>query len=312
MNSSSVNESASPVVMIEALNYIDLIIRCVATAIFLAYFALVACYKEQRKASLVYVHHANFVNLIYTLIFLCFFNSSYPNLGSENVNQAFCQLVEILFGLLKFLRSYSVLLIALYRLAAVYAIDFYRNLNKSTWKIPVSVAIVWLLSTALALSTKYATRTIYHKSFCLDGYSNEMSSIIAYMVVTSVVGILAPCSLTLVIYYMVRYKLNKTENRTVDSGIKRGQRLNAQLLAFNVSSTVSFSIAFVQTFRYIIPEFNTTMYFLRQLLRIINLASIATFPIISFYFNPAFKIWNLRAGKLKDGNKTRTTGSKNI
>ena len=312
MNNSSVNESASPVVMIDALNYIDLTIRCLTTAIFLAYFALVACFKEQRKASLVYVHHANFVNMIYTLIFLCFFNSTYPNLGSENVNNAFCQLVEILFGLLKFLRSYSVLLIALYRLAAVYAIDFYRHVNKSSWKIPVSVAILWLLSITLALSTKYATRTTYHKSLCLDGYSNEMASIIAYMVVTSLVGILLPSSLALVIYYMVRHKLNKTENRAADSMTKRGQRLNTQLLAFNVSSTISFSIAFVQTFRYIIPEFNTTMYFVRQLLRIINLASIATFPVISLYFNPVWRIWTLRSGRLKEGNKTRTTASKHF
>ena len=236
--STGLNGTESSILMIDALNCIDLTVRCVSSVIFLAYFLLVAWFKDQRTVNLFYVHHANFVNLIYTLIYLSFFNSTSPNLGSEHLNDIFCHLVEILFGLLKFLRSYSVLLIALYRLSAVYAIDFYRQLNNSCFKIILPVVIVWLLSLMLAISTKYASNTTYSQSLCLDGFSNEMRDSVTYMVVTSILSILVPFSFTLAIYYFIRSKLRKTRktsclSKTLNKENRREQRFASQILAIN-------------------------------------------------------------------------------
>ena len=282
------------------MNYIDLTVRCLSFSIFVMYFLLVIFLRELRRSNLFYVHHANFINMIYVLIYLSFFNSTVPTLGSAFWNDFFCRFVEILFGFLKFQRSYSVLLIAFYRVTAVYAINFHKKINKTNLNIMLPVLLSWILSLVLALATKFAFNTSYSSSLCVDGYSIYLFEIINYLATTSVVSITLPFVLTMVFYFMIKKKLEKNSSLssiTTDKKAKQNrkeQRFSTQLIAINTCYIVSFSIAFVQTFRYIIPDFNTRLYYLRQSLRTLNLSSVAVLPIISIYFNPMITFRNMR------------------
>ena len=295
-NSAALNGDSSQDI-INILNYVDLTVRVVSALTFVAYFALVAFKRELRKANLFYVHNANFVNLAWVLIFIGFFNSTAPNFSSDYLNHVFCVLIEILFGWFKYLRSYSVLLIAIYRFNAVFFINFHRQLHKRSLYVFLPVLATWTLTLLLALASKYAFQTTYSASLCMDGYSDVFANLVNYLITTSVLSILVPFILTMIIYYLIKHKLSQNTRLSNNSAKKQSkdQRFTTQLIAINVCYIISFLISFVQTFRFIIPDFNTRLYYLRQGLRILNLSSVALLPLISIYFNPMITFRSIKS-----------------
>ena len=125
------------------------------------------------------------------------------------------------------------------------------------------------------------------------------------------ISILIPFVGVTVIYVLIKHRLSITEanlnkqqhqleNPTVNAEIlkndkslkqkryelKKTQRLNSQLIAVMICYLLSFLVAFVLQFRYIIPDFNLKFYYFRQLLRILNVFFQSLIPIVSLYFNP--------------------------
>lgn len=68
--------------------------------------------------------------------------------------------------------------------------------------------------------------------------------------------------------------------------LQKTKRLNKQLIAVMICYLLSFLVAFVLNFRYIIPDFNQRFYYVRQLLRILNVFFQSLIPVVSLYFNP--------------------------
>lgn len=68
--------------------------------------------------------------------------------------------------------------------------------------------------------------------------------------------------------------------------LKKTQRLNKQLIAVMICYLLSFLVAFILNFRYIIPDFNPRFYYFRQILRILNVFFQSLIPVVSLYFNP--------------------------
>ena len=308
------------------LTYLDCLNRILSALIFIAYFSLVLKYRELRTISLLYVHHANFVGFLFILMYLAYFSSTAPSTTNPKLNDLLCQLSEFVWAVLKYLRSYSVLLIAVYRISAVKNSKLFKFLNKSWINMSMPIVFIWITSIGLFLATKLTFRTTHGDLFCIDGYSTHLNSTIAYLTVTSVLGILAPFALTSVIYLLIRRYLRQSsqkfgrivklsynnksdtlnsnsliekisdpvssESPISKSNLSKNQRLSSQLLALNLCYIMCFSMSFTLSFRYIIPEFNQRFYTIRQVLRILNVFFQTMIPIISIVYNPNISLAN--------------------
>ena len=211
MNSSSNGTNSSQSMSIDLftqiMNHVDQVNRIVSALLFIIYFLLVICLKELRTLNLLYVHHANFVGFLFVLMYLVYFNAMLPNTGNAQLNDALCQLTEYIWGILKYLRAYSILLIALYRLAAVKYVNLFKLVNKSYFNILVPIAVEWLFSVVHFLAIKFAFGTTYGNSFCIDGYSTSFESTLGYLIVSSTICILVPFVIITIIYLVVRSTL---------------------------------------------------------------------------------------------------------
>lgn len=279
--------------VIQVLNYVDLSIRTLGILVFLAYFLLTAIKNDLRNFKLLYVHHINFANFIYVLILVSYFNSTKPSLSSAYLNELVCQVNEIIWPIVDYLRSFSVLLLAFYRFLAVYySSTLFKYINQTRLRILVPVLFIWLIATALAFITKFSMNTTYGQPFCRDGFSKDFNVRIEYMAVTSTLNLAVPFTVTLVLYFLIRKKLKgKSNNQSHPKEAKKKSkhsRFSDQLIAINLCYMTSFAMTFIASFRFIIPDFNTSLYFVRQLLRIVNVCASLLLPIISLYFNPNF------------------------
>jgi hypothetical protein len=311
--------------LVEPLVYIDKIVRIFSILIFLFYFLLVLISKEQHKKNLIYVHHANLIGFLFCLMYLLYFKEKHPNFKSDDVNAVLCKLSELSWALLKYLRAYSILIIALYRLIAVFWSNLFKRLNSSLFKLLIPIFVIWSMSLVLFLSTKTIFNTTSGTFYCIDGFSENFRDKLSYLIVNTTLCIILPFSLIVIIYWMIRFELMKSQNRIfpgqhqqkMRSNSKRAsnnititsttsttnnssfpfnnndvhlknRRLNKQLIAMNFCYLACFTVSSILSFRYIIPNFNKNFYYLRQTLRVLNIFFQSLLPIISIYFNPNF------------------------
>jgi hypothetical protein len=170
-------------------------------------------FKEMRTLNLLYVHHANAVGFVFVLMYLIYFSTSAPNSTSAYLNDLLCKITEFVWGIIKYLRSYSVLLIALYRLAAVNFIETFKLVNRSYLSITLPIIVCWIVSIALFLATKYGFNTTYGSLYCIDGYSMNMTDVVDYLIVSSLMAILVPFTLITVIYIFIKKILSKNGSK---------------------------------------------------------------------------------------------------
>ena len=206
---------SQPALFVTVLTYVDYVNRVVSSLMFIIYLVFVILLKELRTLNLLYVHHANFVGFIFVLMYMIYFTSSVPTTKDPVLFDQLCTATETIWGVVKYLRGYSVLLIALYRFMAVFYIEQFKTLNKSYALISAPIAVVWVLSVVLFLSTKFGFQTTYGNLFCIDGFSANLSNVIGYLTVSSFLCILVPFSLITLIYIMIRRKIS--QNRSITS-----------------------------------------------------------------------------------------------
>ena len=311
--------SLQQVLFVSILTYVDYVNRIFSFAMFIIYFAAVAMFKEMRTLNLLYVHHANFVGFIFVFMYIIYFSTSAPNSTDPRVNDLLCRITEVVWGVLKYLRSHSLLLIALYRLVAVYFHELFKLVNKSYLNIIIPIAVLWSTAILIFVGTKFGFNTTYGSLYCIDGFSTDPVATVNYLIVSSLLCIVLPFSLNILIYWFIRLKLSKMSTRTKSrsslemsvfksrvstvngesstqtrsSSIKseraemqKNQRFNLQLIALNTCDIMCFVMSFILSFRYIIVDFNQKFYYFRQLLRIFNIFFQAMIPVLSLYFNP--------------------------
>ena len=116
---------------VDVIFQLDTVIRFSSAFIHIFYFWLVFKIAELRKLSLLYVHHANVISFMFNLHYLVYYHYVHPDLGDERLNEIMCVVSEVFWAMLKLLRTYSIALIAVYRLIAVFKIGLYKKLNQS-------------------------------------------------------------------------------------------------------------------------------------------------------------------------------------
>ena len=322
----TVSTAISNVLFVNILTYIDYVNRCVSFLFFLIYFIILIAFKEMRTLNLLYVHHANIVGFFFVLMYMIYFNVTAPTTTDPTLFQIECTITEVIWGVLKYLRAFSVLLIALYRFSAVFCIEFFKFVNKSYVHISVPIILVWILAIVLFASTKFALNTTYGSLFCIDGFSLSTYDTVAYLIISAVFDLVVPYSAVTIIYILIKYKLNKitiktrvdskngrvlsiveptlsqlvnsvvildnmsnqvnVEKRKKKKEMKKNKRFSSQLIAMNICYIGCFTMSFILSFRYVIDDFNNKFYYFRQVLRIFNVLFQALVPIVSLYFNP--------------------------
>ena len=143
-------------------DYIDYIVRIGALLIHLIYILFIIYFKEFQIRSMVFLHHVNIVSTIYCIHYVFYIGNQTASFSSDGANDFLCYLSEMIWINLKFLRLYSLLLLAVYRYTSVFRIQFHRTFNNNLYRMFLSIAAVWVFSIIMSF-------------FCRA--SNEMTSL---------------------------------------------------------------------------------------------------------------------------------------
>lgn len=190
MNNSNNTTTRAPTPLLDSnlfitiLTYVDYVNRIVSMLIFLTYLVLVLKLKYLRHKSLLYVHHSNLTGFIFCVMYIFYFGKTSPSTSDPYLNMIFCVMSEVIWAMLKYLRTYSVLLIALYRLMAVFYVKWFKFINSSYVFLMIPILVVWVFSGVVFLATKYGFSTTYGNLFCIDGLGPTVYHTINYLVVT--------------------------------------------------------------------------------------------------------------------------------
>ena len=300
------------------LEYFDIVLRCIGLLIHIVYFLLVLFVKELRKISLIYTHQINIYGLVFLLLYVCHIGDRATLMMDTHttpVNSVVCTISEILWALVKYLRSYAILLLALFRMIAVIKPDGFKKWMKSAKAISLTIIVEYMACVALFVGTRFGFNTHYGGLLCQDGFTSARDDGIHYFVVTSLFGVALPNGLVIVSFVYTKYKFRahvskfssgKGSNRAASNmgraissfqteaksftNLNRlptqNERLTRQYLFINVLLIIS-SITYVTVnFANLIPEFNTIWYQYRLVIRITSILFQNMIPIVSLYGHP--------------------------
>ena len=94
-----------------AIIYADYAIRVITLVCYICYFIFI-CFKSSfRTRQLIFLHNFNFIGLLYSIQYSAYIYSSRPSFENETLNGALCYFSSILWAILKYIRSYSALLL---------------------------------------------------------------------------------------------------------------------------------------------------------------------------------------------------------
>lgn len=186
-NSTTPTTAVDTNLFVQVLTYVDYVNRIVSMLIFFTYFVLVLKCRFLQHKSLLYVHHSNLVGFLFCVMYIFYYTQTTPSTSSAYLNNLFCVMSEVWWSLSKYLRSYSILLIAAYRFLAVFYIKAFKFINRSYWILFVPIALVWLFAAVVFVSTKYGFRTTYGSLYCIDGLGSTLNGTINYLICTTIV-----------------------------------------------------------------------------------------------------------------------------
>lgn len=300
----------------------DYSFRIIFLTVHLAYFLVVAVFRDLQKLSLIHVHHTNLIGLLTGVHYCIWIAWSRPATGDSVVDNILCHISEAFWALSKVARCYSILVLAIYRLIAVYRIQLFKRIVKSTSAYFISILMVWLFPALIFVLSKFSSRSQPGLIMCYDGYSTSIQDSILYYVLSSFLGYVVPALLIVVIYILVRMKLNKVGNRlasatthakgsqsnvffsesdislpklysttgnTMSVTVYKRQKeksLAKQFIVINFFEMASCVFFVLLSSSNVITVFSTKYYFARQIFRIGNLISQTCIPIVSLIYTP--------------------------
>lgn len=212
--SSLYNSTSSKYTDNSILLYIDYVVRWVSLTIHLGYFVAAFTFKALRNIRNLFLHNINFISFLYCAHY-CFYigRFSFSAFASPVVNHVFCTLSEVAWISLKFLRVYSIVLLAAYRYMAVYRGSLFKKLNANLSYMVAIIIALWLASIGIALALKYGLNIPYIEFYCLEGFSPYAANNIAYWTITIVLVLIIPTTLVLIAYSFIIYKTRKLKSR---------------------------------------------------------------------------------------------------
>lgn len=226
MNSSSQNKTYQSPILTTISISVDYI--CVIIHIFYCIFMFWS--SRLRRKTQLYANHANAVSIIFiTTTLISKYN---PTLLYSN--EAFCSIMEISWIFSKYIRMYSILLIAIYRFISVYNLSWFKAINRSYINLLIPIIVVWFLSISLPLASKYMFRTTTSPTLCLDGYSTSYNLILAYFVFNYTLMAFCPSLTILILYFLITNRLNSIRDRL--RKIRAANRLNEMCILQTIQS----------------------------------------------------------------------------
>lgn len=201
------NLSNQTILRLGFLNNLDNISRCILLGSHVFYFVLVLILKEFQNVSYFNVHHINLIGLFTGIHYCVWINKYSPFFINIDIIHTWCTLAEACWAILKYARTYSILVLALYRYLTVF------KENKSykfiySFKFCFLIAFsVWLISALIYFVTKYVTNAEPGLILCFDGYSSTEAQSIIYFIVTSLVGLVLPILIEICLYFLIFFKL---------------------------------------------------------------------------------------------------------
>jgi hypothetical protein len=314
MNQTSRNESIdlfqpdqATRLIIDILTQIDHLVTFTSLIVHIFYFYLIYKLEQLRKLTLLYLHHSVFIGFMFNLHYLIYFNYTSPFFQDDQLNRIMCTVSEFLWSFLKTQRAYSIALIALYRLIAVYKLSLYKYLNKHlVWPL----IFLYLLVIMFVLALKFAFKTTYGSLYCFDGYSKSYFNRLLYFIIKALIGLILPTLFTLFAYFFIRKKLKQSKERLssnylikmeeqqieIESDVltnrkkssifnKSESKMANQFLIMNICEIVSCLMLIGLGMRYLFENFNEYYNVPRKMLRIINLIAQLLIPLFCIHFS---------------------------
>lgn len=199
----------------KALFITENVIRTIGVVLHLIYFGYVLKNRKLHKNSLIYLHHVNFVSFLYCLHYMFYLINDRPNTFNEILNKYLCLISEALWSMLKFLRSYVLLKLAVYQYLAAYKTATYRRISSSRRKLLIPVYVLWLASVAFYLGIKFGMNTVPSPILCFDSYPqrNKKHAISTYSII-SIISTFTPSILVLFLYYLITKRMRESRIRS--------------------------------------------------------------------------------------------------
>ena len=196
-----------------ALSNISLVADVITLALHLVYFLLIILSDELKKRTFLYANHAIVASIFYPILMTIYLFITYPNTADPNLNRIFCTMSEIGWVFSKYIRMYSILLIALYRYLAVFYIKWYKKINDSLVLLISPLVIIWIISFVFPIASKFIFQTGVSPSMCLDGNSQSFGMTLGYFFFNYTLMTFAPAVLIVVIYVRITRKLNSMSSK---------------------------------------------------------------------------------------------------
>ena len=190
------------------LNNINIVVAIITLVLHLVYFIIIIFSEELKKRTYLYANHAILASIFYPILLTIYLFISYPNTADPNINRILCTLTEIGWVFSRYIRMYSILLIALYRYLAVFYIKWYKKINDSNVLLISPLIIVWIISIFCPIVSKLIFQTDVSPSMCLDGSSQSFGLTLGYFFFNYTIMIFVPAVSILVIYVRITRKLN--------------------------------------------------------------------------------------------------------
>ena len=222
--------------LVNILLGLDIASRCLSLASHLVYFIIILSIKELRAISLIYMHQVNFYGLLFILHFCAYIGTNNPVFENQTLEVVLCTMSEIAWSALKYLRSYSVLLLAVFRMVAVVNSHLFRQWVKSPKWMVGCMMVQISLCVLLTVLSKFVIQTTYGDVLCDDGYSSDFKNGIIYFASTSFLGMVIPCLLVTIIYFFTYQTVRKIDQRRVSFANIASQNAVSQFQASFASS----------------------------------------------------------------------------
>ena len=213
---------------IDIIFYIDSVIRITSCLVHLIYFILIIKLKIMRTKSSLYTHHANLIGFMFNLHYIIYWSETHPNTLDSDLNDLLCRISEDLWSFLKVIRTYSIGLIALNRMIAVFNVHLYQKINRNNFNLMIPLILMYLWVILLCVANKQIFKTTYGYLYCFDGYSIIFFNSLMFFLVQTILGIVLPTLFTVTAYLIIHKKLDlKFQNQNPSSYI-----FNLKLLYF--------------------------------------------------------------------------------
>lgn len=149
ISNSSLNETLVAQKVEQMPPVVDYSFRGLCFVIHAIYFLIVLFTKELQKISLIHMHHTNLIGLLTGFHYSIWIAWVQPATPYPELNVVLCTISDAFWAIIKYARCYSILVLAIYRLVAVFYVNKFKKLVRSLPMYALGIFLVWFVSSIL-------------------------------------------------------------------------------------------------------------------------------------------------------------------